>query len=188
MEGATDRGVTLDDAADFESITGKGVQGRVEGRSVALGNLALMEDLQVALGDLAERAETMRGYGQTVMFVSVDGRPAGLVGVADPIKETTPDAIEKLHAEGVHVVMITGDSKTTAQVVGDKLGIDEVVAEVLLRRRLKSSNGFRQREKSLAMAGDGINDAPGLARPRSASRWARARTWRWRAPGSRSSR
>ena len=163
VEGATDRGVTLDDAADFESITGKGVQGRVEGRSVALGNLALMEDLQVALGDLAERAETMRGDGQTVMFVSVDGRPAGLVGVADPIKETTPDAIEKLHAEGVHVVMITGDSKTTAQVVGDKLGIDEVVAEVLPQEKAGIVKRLQAEGKIVAMAGDGINDAPGLA-------------------------
>ena len=163
VDGATDRGVALDDAADFESITGKGVQGRVEGRLVALGNLALMEDLQVALGDVVDRAETMRGDGQTVMFVAVDGHPAGLVGVADPIKETTPDAIERLHAEGVRVVMITGDSKTTAQVVADKLGIDEVVAEVLPQEKAEIVKRFQAEGRVVAMAGDGINDAPGLA-------------------------
>ncbi len=163
VEGAMDRGVTLSDAADFESVTGKGVRGRVEGRSVALGNLALMEDLQVPLGNLVDRAETMRGDGQTVMFVAVDGRPAGLVGVADPIKETTPDAIERLHKDGVRIVMITGDSKTTAQVVGDKLGIDEVAAEVLPQEKAEIVKRLQAEGRVVAMAGDGINDAPALA-------------------------
>ena len=163
VEGAIRRDVTLGDAKDFESVTGKGVQGWVEGRSVALGNLALMEDLDVPLGDLVERAETMRRDGQTVMFVAVDGQPAGLVGVADPIKETTPDAIERLHEEGVRVVMITGDSKTTAQVVADKLGIDEVVAEVLPQGKAEIVKRLQAEGKIVAMAGDGINDAPALA-------------------------
>ncbi len=163
VEGATERGVALGGTSDFESVTGKGVQGRVEGRLVGLGNLALMEDLGVVLGDLADRAETMRGDGQTVMFVAVDGQPAGLVGVADPIKETTPDAIKRLHAEGVQVVMITGDSKTTAQVVGDKLGIDEIVAEVLPQGKAEIVKRLQAEGRVVAMAGDGINDAPALA-------------------------
>jgi Cu+-exporting ATPase len=163
VEGATDRGVTLGDTTDFDSITGKGVRGRVEGLSVALGNLALMQDLEVPLGDLVERAETLRRDGQTVMFVSVDGQPAGLVGVADPIKETTPEAIERLHDDGVQIVMITGDSKTTARVVGDKLGIDEVVAEVLPQGKAEIVKRLQAEGKIVAMAGDGINDAPALA-------------------------
>ena len=163
VEGATDRGATLGDTADFESITGKGVRGRVEGRSVALGNLALMKDLGVPPGDMVERAESLRGDGQTVMFVAVDGQPAGLVGVADPIKGTTPEAIKSLHDEGVRVVMITGDSKTTARVVGDKLGIDEVVAEVLPQGKAEIVKRLQAEGKIVAMAGDGINDAPALA-------------------------
>ena len=163
VEGAIERGAALRDSTDFESITGKGVQGRVESRSVALGNLALMEDIEVPLGDLVERAETKRRDGQTVMFVAVDGQPAGLVGVADPIKETTPDAIERLHEERVRVVMITGDSKTTAQVVADKLGIDEVVAEVLPEGKAEIVKRLQAEGKIVAMAGDGINDAPALA-------------------------
>ncbi len=115
------------------------------------------------LGDLVERAETMRRDGQTVMFVAVDGQPAGLVGVADPIKETTPDAIERLHQEGVQVVMITGDSKTTAQGVADKLGIDEVAAEVLPQEKAEIVKRFQAEGRVVAMAGDGINDAPALA-------------------------
>ncbi len=163
VEGAIERGAVLRDAADFESFTGKGVQGKVEGHSVALGNLALMEDLEVPLGDLIERAEVMRRDGQTVMFVAVDGQPAGLVGVADPIKETTPDAIERLHEEGVRVVMITGDNKTTAQVVADKLGIDEVVAEVLPQGKAEIVKRLQAEGRIVAVAGDGINDAPALA-------------------------
>ncbi len=163
VEGAIERGAALRDSTDFESVTGKGVQGRVEGRSVGLGNLALMEDLEVPLGDLVERAETMRRDGQTVMFVAVDGQPAGLVGVADPIKETTPDAIERLHEEGVQVVMITGDSKTTARVVGYKLGIDEIAAEVLPQEKAEIVKRLQAEGKVVAMAGDGINDAPALA-------------------------
>ena len=135
----------------------------MEGRSVALGNIALMEDLEVPLEDLVEQAETMRRDGQTVMFVAVDGQPAGLVGVADPIKETTPDAIERLREEGVQVVMITGDSKTTAQVVGDKLGIDQVFAEVLPLGKAEIVKRLQGEGRIVAMAGDGINDAPALA-------------------------
>ncbi len=163
VEGAISRGVALGETAGFQSITGKGVQGRVGGRSVGLGNLALMEDLDIRLGDLVERAETMRRNGETVMFVAVDGQPAGLVGVADPIKETTPDAIEALQADGVRIVMITGDSRTTAQVVGERLGIDEILAEVLPQGKAEVVKRLQSEGKIVAVAGDGINDAPALA-------------------------
>src|SRR5690606_27771760 len=115
VAGAQDRGVSLVEASDFESVTGKGVRGRVDGKRVALGNRAMMEADGIDAGSLAERAEALRGDGQTVMFVSVDGALAGLVGVADPIKDSTPDAIRALKAEGLRIVMMTGDSKTTAR-------------------------------------------------------------------------
>ncbi len=163
VEGATDRGVSLAQAESFESITGKGVRGLVEGKTVALGNARMMEDLGVSFGSLAERAEAMRADGQTVMFVAVDGRPAGLVGVADPIKDTTPEAIRQLHAEGVRITMLTGDSRTTAEAVSKRLGIDEVVAEVLPEQKAEIVKGLQAEGRVVAMAGDGINDAPALA-------------------------
>lgn len=163
VKGAEDRGVALSKADTFDSITGKGVTGRVDGRAVGLGNRALMESLGVDATRLAERAESLRADGQTVMFVAVDGRPAGLIGVADPIKESTPEAIQALHAEGIRIVMMTGDSRTTAQAVAKKLGIDDVMAEVLPDQKADKVKQLQSQGRVVAMAGDGINDAPALA-------------------------
>jgi P-type Cu+ transporter len=161
IAGANERGVDIKDAVRFQSLTGKGVVGEVEGRQVAVGNRSLLDDLDV--GELAARAEELRANGHTIMFVAVDGKPAGLIGVADPIKETTPDAIKQLHAEGIRLVMLTGDSRTTAEAVARKLGIDEVVAEVLPDQKVDVVKRFQGAGRIVAMAGDGINDAPALA-------------------------
>ena len=163
VKGAEARGQVLVGTEAFESITGKGVKGRVEARDVALGNLALMESLGIQPGDLATRAEELRGDGQTVMFVAIAGAAAGLIGVADPIKESTPDAIRTLHIEGIRIVMLTGDSKTTAQAVARKLEIDEVMAEVLPDQKAEMIKRLQAQGRVVAMAGDGINDAPALA-------------------------
>jgi Cu+-exporting ATPase len=163
LEGAAARGVTPPAADTFESLTGKGVQGRVNGRAAALGNLRLLQDLGVNPGDAAARAEAMRGDGQTAMFVVIDGAVAGLVGVADPIKETTPDAIAQLHAEGLRIVMLTGDSRTTAAAVARQLSIDEVIADVLPDQKAAAIERLQREGRVVAMAGDGINDAPALA-------------------------
>jgi Cu+-exporting ATPase len=161
--GAQEKGIEPGKAENFQSITGKGVTGRVGEGEVALGNRALLRDLGIEPGDLAREAETLRTEGQTVMFVVVDGRIAGLLGVADPIKESTPEAIRGLHAEGLRLVMLTGDSRTTAQAVAGKLGLDEVEAEVLPERKAEVVKKFQQEGRKVAMAGDGINDAPALA-------------------------
>ena len=163
VKGAQERGVDLANTEAFDSITGKGVTGRIAGRSVSLGNRKLLDDLKVDPGELAVKAEALRGEGQTVMFVVVDGKIAGLVGVADPIKETTPEAIRQLHEEGIQVVMLTGDSRTTAAAVAKKLGIDEVVAEVLPDQKADVIRRHQESGRIVAMAGDGINDAPALA-------------------------
>jgi Cu+-exporting ATPase len=163
VKGAEQRGVEPGRAEDFESVTGQGVKGRVNGRDVALGNRALMDSLGVDPGPLAARAEELRGDGQTVMFVSVDGKPAGLVGVADPIKDSTPDAIRALHNERIRIMMLTGDSRTTAQAVASKLGIDEVMAEILPDQKADIIKRLQGEGRIVAMAGDGINDAPALA-------------------------
>jgi Cu+-exporting ATPase len=163
VDGAAERNVAPVGATDFASITGKGVRGTVDGRAVALGNRALMEELAVETRDLALRAEELRREGQAVMFVAVEGRIAGLLGVADPIKETTPDAIRELHEEGIRLVMLTGDNPTTANAVGRRLGIDEVVAEVLPDQKAQAVKRLQEGGRIVAMAGDGINDAPALA-------------------------
>ncbi len=163
VEGAGDRGVSLIDAGSFESVTGRGVKGTVGGRAVALGNAKLMNESGVEVDALAERAESMRVDGQTVMFVSVDGKLAGLVGVADPIKDTTPQAIQQLHNEGVRITMLTGDSRTTAEAVSRKRGIEEVIAEVLPDQKVEIVKQLQGEGRVVAMAGDGINDAPALA-------------------------
>jgi Cu+-exporting ATPase len=163
VAGAEARGVELGQTTSFESVTGKGVTGEVDGRRVALGNARLLDALDVDPGPLAERAETLRQEGQTVMFVAVDGEPAGLVAVADPIKETTPTAIDALHEEGVRIVMLTGDSETTARAVAARLGLDEVVAGVLPEQKADTIRGLQAEGRMVAMAGDGINDAPALA-------------------------
>jgi Cu+-exporting ATPase len=164
VAGAEERGVTATGIEDFASITGKGVSATVDGRAVALGNRALMEDHGVATESLAPRAEALRTDGQTVMFVAVDGQLAGLLGVADPIKTSTPEAIQTLHAEGIRIVMLTGDSRTTAQAVAGKLGIDDVIAEVLPDQKSDVVAKLQAEGRTVAMAGDGINDAPALAR------------------------
>ncbi|HLR07021.1 MAG TPA: copper-translocating P-type ATPase [Pyrinomonadaceae bacterium] len=161
--GAGERGVELTKVESFDSITGKGVRGQVDGHLVALGNRALLDELQIDAGDLLTKAEALRADGQTVMFVAVDGRVAGLVGVADPIKSTTPEAIRQLHQEGIRIVMLTGDSRTTAEAVAKKLNIDEVVAEVLPDQKAQAVKRFQTEGRVVAMAGDGINDAPALA-------------------------
>jgi Cu+-exporting ATPase len=163
VAGASEREVDLVAVEEFQSATGKGVAGRVDGRRVALGNRAMLDEIGVDPGALAGRAEALRGEGQTVMFVAVDGEPAGLLGVADPIKKTTPPAIDALHAEGIRLVMLTGDSRTTAEAVARKLRIDEVVAEVLPDEKADSVKRFQGEGRTVAMAGDGINDAPALA-------------------------
>jgi Cu+-exporting ATPase len=163
LSGAESRGVTVRAATEFASITGKGVRGVVDGKRVALGNRAMLEELRVDAPELMTRAEQLRGDGQTVMFVVVDGQPAGLVGVADPVKETTPGAIRELRATGLRMVMLTGDSETTAQAVAKKLGLDEVIAEVLPDQKAAAIRRLQQQGRIVAMAGDGINDAPALA-------------------------
>jgi Cu+-exporting ATPase len=163
VAGAQARGVAVTKAEHFESVTGKGVKGDVEGRAVALGNLALMEDLGADTSRVSERANGLREEGQTVMFVAVDGEVVGLIGVADPIKETTADAIAALHAEGVRIVMLTGDNATTARAVAAKLSIDEVLADVLPDQKAAAVKRLQEEGHIVAMAGDGINDAPALA-------------------------
>jgi Cu+-exporting ATPase len=163
VRGAEDRGMTSSQTDNFESVTGKGVTGKVNGRTVALGNIKLLENLGIDPGDLSHQAETGRAEGQTVMFIAIDGKAAGLIGVADPIKDSTPEAIRNLHAEGVQVVMLTGDSRTTAAAVASKLGIDRVEAEVLPDQKAEIIKQLQTWGHIVAMAGDGINDAPALA-------------------------
>ncbi len=167
VAGAQERGVELAGAESFESVTGKGVKGNVDGRSVGLGNRNLFESMGIDPGELAGKAEALRKEGQTVMFVAVDGKAAGLLGVADPVKETTPEAIRQLHEEGIRIVMLTGDSRTTAEAVAGKLGIDEVTAEVLpdqkadavkrlqARRANRGHGGRRDQRRAGAGAGPG---------------------------------
>jgi Cu+-exporting ATPase len=163
VSGAQERGLEPGTAGNFRSFTGKGVSGTVADRTVALGNTALLADLQIASGGLGARAEVLRQDGQTVMFVALDGKLAGLIGVADPIKDSTQEAIRQLHEEGIRIVMLTGDSGTTAQAVASKLGIDEVVAELLPEQKVAAVKRFQAEGRKVAMAGDGINDAPALA-------------------------
>ncbi|MCG3114122.1 MAG: heavy metal translocating P-type ATPase [Candidatus Manganitrophus sp. SA1] len=163
VAGTTERGLRLTEAKDFRSITGKGVAATVDGRKVALGNRALFEELKLPLDHLAEQAEILRRDGQTVIFVAVDDKPAGLLGLADPIKESTPEAIAALKGEGIRTVMLTGDSRTTAEAVARKLGIDEVIAEVLPDQKRERIKRLQAEGHRVGMAGDGINDAPALA-------------------------
>jgi Cu+-exporting ATPase len=163
VKGAEARGVNATATPSFESVTGQGVHGEVGGRRVALGNRTLMDTLRVDVSALVERAEALRAEGQTVTFVAVDGKLAGVLGVADPIKESTPDAIASLRREGVRVVMLTGDSETTAKAVARTLHLDEVVAEVLPDQKAAVIKRLQSAGSVVAMAGDGINDAPALA-------------------------
>ena len=163
VAGAEERGVSFLKAESFASLTGKGVKGTVSGHAVALGNQALLNELGVNAQSLAARAEQDRSDGQTVMFVVVDNKLAGLLGVADPIKESTPEAVQQLHKSGIRIVMLTGDSRTTADAVARRLGLDEVVAEVLPNQKAEIVKRFQSEGRKVAMAGDGINDAPALA-------------------------
>jgi P-type Cu+ transporter len=163
ISGAESRGIRVEAAKQFESITGKGVFGVVDNRRVFLGNRLLLEEIHVNPGDLAEWAEKLRGDGQTVMFVVVDNKTAGLISVADPIKETSAEAIRDLRAEGLRIVMLTGDSRATALAVAKRLGIDDVLAEVLPGQKAEAVKKLQQEGRLVAMAGDGINDAPALA-------------------------
>jgi P-type Cu+ transporter len=164
VAGAKQRGVSLADVSNFTSVTGKGVRGEVDGHKVALGNRAMMEAERIDTSTLADRAEELRADGQTVMYVATDGAFAGFVGVADPIKDSTPDAIRALKADGLRIVMMTGDSKTTAAAVAKKLGLDDVIAEVLPDQKAEHVARLQLQGRKVAMAGDGINDAPALAR------------------------
>jgi len=161
--GARERGVEPREVQEFRSVTGEGVTGRVAGRAVALGNAALLAELEIDARDLVERAESRRRDGQTVMLIAVDGRPAGLLGVADPIKASTPEAIRQLREDGIRVVMLTGDSRTTAAAVARALGIEQVEAEVLPEQKGEVVKRLQAEGRVVAMAGDGINDAPALA-------------------------
>lgn len=163
VSGAAEKGISTVTPEEFDSVTGKGVAGTVEGARVLLGNIKLMDEAAVNTDELANRAEEMRKEGQTVMFVAIDGKLAGILAVSDPIKESTPVAIKQLHDEGLRVVMLTGDNWATAKAVAAKLDIDEVVAEVLPDEKAAVVKRFQDEGKMVAMAGDGINDAPALA-------------------------
>jgi Cu+-exporting ATPase len=155
--------VKLIPASDFQSETGKGVVGTINGKRVAVGNKTLFESLGIAPGDLLGLADELRKDGQGVMLIAVDGHPAGLVAVADPIKESAISALKALRGEGIRVIMLTGDSRTTALAVGRKLGIDDVVAEVLPDQKASVVRELQDKAHFVAMAGDGVNDAPALA-------------------------
>jgi len=163
VAGAETKGVKLSQANEFQSITGKGITGKVDSQRVALGNTRLLEQLDVRAGGLADEAERLRREGQTVMFVVVENSVAGLVGVADPIKASTQEAIQLLHEDGISLVMLTGDSRTTADAVARQLGIDAVEAEVLPEQKGEVVKRLQAEGRTVAMAGDGINDAPALA-------------------------
>ncbi len=156
-------GVKPGKTEDFESLTGKGIRGRIDGREVIVGNRRLLEEMRIDAGGLEESAERLRGEGQTVMYTAVDGRVAGLFGITDPIKETTPEAIRRLHGEGLQIIMLTGDNETTARAVGTKLGIDRIEAEVSPEHKDAVVRRLQEEGKRVVMAGDGINDAPALA-------------------------
>ncbi|MFT5116025.1 MAG: Cu+-exporting ATPase, partial [Parasphingorhabdus sp.] len=163
VRGAKEKNVSLTDMEEFQSITGKGVTGLVAGRTVALGNAKLLQSLGIDPGKLPALAEEGRVQGQTVMLIAIDGKAAGIIGVADPIKENTPEAIKELQAEGLEIVMLTGDSRTTAQAVASRLGIDRIEAEVLPDQKAEIIRNLQSSGRLVAMAGDGINDAPALA-------------------------
>jgi Cu+-exporting ATPase len=163
VQGAAEKGIGLVKADHFQSITGKGVTGEVAGKKVAAGNAKLLEDLGIPAGGLSLQADKQRAEGQTVMWIAINGKAAGLIGVADPIKGSTAEAIRALHAEGVRIVMLTGDSRATANAVAGKLGIDQVHAEVLPEQKAGLIKQLQAEGRVVAMAGDGINDAPALA-------------------------
>ena len=163
VKGARERGIDVPTSTDFESHTGKGVIGHIDGRTIALGNAALMQDQRIDVGDLTGKADELRQEGATVMFVAIDGRIAGLLGVTDPVKASTAEAIQLLHREGLRIVMVTGDNRKTADAVARRLGLDEVRADVLPAQKREIVQQLQRDGRRVAMAGDGINDAPALA-------------------------
>jgi Cu+-exporting ATPase len=163
VEGAEARGAPRREPQDFEAVTGKGVRGKVGGRAVALGNAAMMQEMGLETGAAEAKADALRAEGKTAMFIAVDGALAGIVAVADPIKDSTAAAIRQLHAQGLRVIMATGDNERTAQAVAGKLGIDEVRAGVLPEAKKELIDQLRREGHKIAMAGDGVNDAPALA-------------------------
>ena len=163
VAGAGERDIELMEPENFNSHTGRGVSGRVDGKQVLLGNASLFEKFKVEIGPLVADAKSLQDQGKTAMFVAVDGKAAGLLSVSDPIKESTPEAIDRLHEENVKVIMLTGDNRSTAKAVADKLGIDDFVAEVLPEDKAETVKNLQKEGHIVAMAGDGINDAPALA-------------------------
>ena len=163
VTAAKDRKASIQQATDFASVTGKGVTGKIGGRSVALGNAKLMADLGVKLGDLEHKADELRSDGATALFLAIDGKPGGVIAIADPIKSTTQAAIDSLRKDGIRIVMLTGDNKTTAEAVARKLGIKEVEADVLPQDKNRIVKKLTAEGRIVAMAGDGVNDAPALA-------------------------
>jgi P-type Cu+ transporter len=163
LAAAAAKGLALGDITDFHYRAGKGITGTVDGRAAALGNRALFAELSIALGEGDARAKTLEAEGQTVTFVAVDGKPVGLIGVADLVKSTTPEAIERLHGQGLQIVMLTGDSRAAGQAVARKLGIEHVAAEVLPGQKGEIIKRLQAEGHVVAMAGDGINDAPALS-------------------------
>ena len=163
VRGAEERDVKMVDATDFEAITGKGVKGIVNGHNVALGNSKLVADMGLNGGSLSETANARRDEGETVMFVILDNNIAGLVSVADPVKETTPKALQELHQLGFRIIMATGDNERTAKAVAARLGIDEIRADVLPEDKANIIKELQKQGHKVAMAGDGVNDAPALA-------------------------
>jgi Cu+-exporting ATPase len=161
--GAEERGIAIPDSNDFQSQTGKGVTGTVDGRKVALGNAALMSDLKIDSTALEAKADAHRSNGAGVMFAAIEGKLAGIIVVADPVKDSAQEAIAALHREGIRIVMLTGDNRRTADAVARQVGIDEVIAEILPDQKQAKVEALRREGRRVAMAGDGINDAPALA-------------------------
>jgi Cu+-exporting ATPase len=160
---ARDRSASIQGSTDFASVTGKGVTGKIGGRPVALGNAKLMADLGIKLGDLETKADELRSDGATALFLSVDGKPGGVIAIADPIKSTTQAALDSLRKDNIRIVMLTGDNKTTAEAVARKLGIKEVEADILPQDKNRIVKKLTAEGRIVAMAGDGVNDAPALA-------------------------
>jgi Cu+-exporting ATPase len=163
VEGAEAADAARQEATEFEAVTGKGVRGQIDGRAVALGNTAMMQEMGLDTGDADAKADALRSEGKTAMFIAVDGALVGIVAVADPIKDSTAQAIKELHAQGLRVIMATGDNERTAQAVASKLGIDEVRAGILPEAKKDLIDQLRRDGHKIAMAGDGVNDAPALA-------------------------
>jgi heavy metal translocating P-type ATPase len=160
---AKEQGLELKTVEQFESVTGQGVRGRISGKSVSLGNMSLMQKEGIDVSALQNEAQSLRELAQTVMFLSIEGTPAGIVSVADPIKPSTREAIQQLHAAGLRIVVVTGDNATTAAAVARQLGLDDFKAEVLPQDKLEYLKALQQEGRIVAMAGDGVNDAPALA-------------------------